>query len=293
MPWLQLRLTTTEKFAEPVGDLLMEMGALSVTLMDAEDVPILEPAPGETPLWQNIQMMVLFDAKTDTDHVLQLWRSQKLSQYTSDEKFELLEDKDWEREWMDRFEPMQFGEKLWICPSWKPIPDKNAVNVILDPGLAFGTGTHPTTSLCLQWLDKQDLQDKTVIDFGCGSGILAIAALKLGAKKVYAVDIDPQAVTATLENAKRNAVDKERLEVGLPELIENISVDIVVANILAGPLESLAPQISNHCVSHGKLALSGLLQEQAEPIRQTYLQWFDMQSPVFEAEWSLLSGVKN
>lgn len=292
MPWLQLRLTTTEKFAEPIGDLLMEMGALSVTLMDAEDVPILEPAPGETPLWQNIQMMVLFDAQTDTDSVLKRWRSQTLSQHTSCEKFELLEDKDWEREWMDRFEPMRFGEKLWICPSWKPIPDKNAVNVILDPGLAFGTGTHPTTALCLKWLDAQDLRDKTVIDFGCGSGILAIAALKLGAKKVYAVDIDPQAITATLENAKRNTVDGEHLDVGLPDLIEDISVDVVVANILAGPLEALAPQISNHCVSHGKLALSGLLQEQAESIRQAYLQWFDMQLPIYEAEWSLLSGLK-
>jgi ribosomal protein L11 methyltransferase len=292
MPWLQLRLITTEEYAEAVGDALMEIGALSVTLMDAEDVPIFEPGPGETPLWQNIQMMVLFDAGTETESLLASWQHNALSRHTSAEKFELLEDKDWEREWMDRFEPMQFGERLWICPSWKPIPDANAVNVMLDPGLAFGTGTHPTTALCLQWLDSIDLNGKTVIDFGCGSGILAIAALKLGASKVYAVDIDPQAIIATEENARRNAVMDNRLEVGMPELIEGIQVDVVVANILAGPLQSLAAQISGHCNNHAKLALSGLLDNQAESIRQTYLQWFDMEPPVFQEEWSRLSGIK-
>jgi len=292
MPWLQLKLNTTEEFADPVGDALMEFGALSVTLMDAEDVPILEPGPGETPLWQNIQMMVLFDAESDTESLLTTWQAQPLARHTSDEKFELLEDKDWEREWMDRFEPMQFGDRLWICPSWKPVPDEHAVNVMLDPGLAFGTGTHPTTALCLRWLDSIDLTGKTVIDFGCGSGILAIAALKLGAGKVYAVDIDPQALIATEDNARRNGVMDERLIIGLPESIDGISVEILVANILAGPLESLAPQISAHCLSHAKLALSGLLDSQAEAIRQTYLQWFDMDPPSFQEEWSRLTGVK-
>ena len=292
MPWLQLKLSTTEEYAEPVGDALMEMGALSVTLMDAEDVPILEPAPGETPLWQNIQMMVLFDAESDTKKILSAWQQQSLSQFTRQEKFELLEDKDWEREWMDRFEPMQFGERLWICPSWKPIPDENAVNVMLDPGLAFGTGTHPTTALCLRWLDAIDLVDKTVIDFGCGSGILAIAALKLGARKVYAVDIDPQAIIATEENAKRNGVMDERLLIGLPDTIDGVTVEVLVANILAGPLKSLAPQISEHCQTHAKLALSGLLDSQAESIRETYLAWFDMDEPAYQEEWSRLSGVK-
>ncbi|TQV72398.1 50S ribosomal protein L11 methyltransferase [Aliikangiella marina] len=292
MPWLQLRLNTTEEFADTIGDALMAMGALSVTLMDAEDIPILEPAPGETPLWQNIQMMVLFDAQTDTDHLLCAWRENTLSQHSQDEKFELLEDKDWEREWMDRFEPMKFGERLWICPSWKPIPDQTAVNVMLDPGLAFGTGTHPTTALCLNWLDSLDLQGKTVIDFGCGSGILAIAALKLGAKTVYAVDIDPQAILATEENAKRNDVFDERLVIGKPEAIEGVVVDVIVANILAGPLESLAPQISAHCDSRGKLALSGLLDSQAEAISQTYAQWFEMDPPTFKDEWTRLSGTK-
>ena len=237
--------------------------------------------------------MILFDAESNTKVILENWKAHSLSQFTDSEKFELLEDKDWEREWMDLFEPMKFGERLWVCPSWKPVPDESAVNVMLDPGLAFGTGTHPTTALCLQWLDSLNLKGKTVIDYGCGSGILAIAALKLGALKVYAMDIDPQAVTATIDNAKRNAVNEERLLVGKPEILDGIIVDVVVANILAGPLNELAESISKHCVSHGKLALSGLLDTQAEPTRQTYLQWFDMDSPCFEGEWSRLTGTKN
>ena len=292
MPWLQLRLTTTQPHAESIGDAFMETGALSVTFMDAEDVPILEPAPGETPLWQNVSMMALFDAETNTQFILDRWAAHPLSEHSNNEKFELLEDKDWEREWMDRFEPMQFGENLWVCPSWKPVPNPDAVNVLLDPGLAFGTGTHPTTSLCLKWLAETDLNGKTVIDYGCGSGILAIAALKLGAKQVYAVDIDPQAITATLDNAKRNGVNDERLKVGLPDSVDGISSEVVVANILAGPLKELAEQISAHCESHGKLALSGLLDTQAEEILCHYQQWFDMEPAAFEDEWSRLSGVK-
>ncbi|MCW8879430.1 MAG: 50S ribosomal protein L11 methyltransferase [Kangiellaceae bacterium] len=292
MPWLQLRLNTTEQFAEQVGDALMEIGALSVTLMDAEDVPILEPAPGETPLWQNVHMMILFDADSDTGQILEDWRNHSLSKQTDNEKFELLEDKDWEREWMDRFEPMRFGERLWICPSWKPIPEPDAVNVMLDPGLAFGTGTHPTTSLCLAWLEGLDLEGKTIIDYGCGSGILAIAALKLGAKKAYAVDIDSQAITATLDNAKRNGIQNELLEVGKPDLINGVQSEVVVANILAGPLKELAAQISAHCQTRGRLALSGLLDSQADDIQTTYAQWFEMDPAVFEQEWSRLSGIK-
>lgn len=292
MPWLQLALKTTEEHADTVGDELMNLGALSVTLMDAENVPILEPAPGETPLWQNIKMMVLFDAEVNTKQILKQWVSNQFSQFTSDEKFELLEDKDWEREWMTRFEPMKFGQRLWICPSWKPIPDPTAVNVLLDPGLAFGTGTHPTTALCLEWLDSIDLMGKTVLDFGCGSGILAIAALKLGASKVYAVDIDPQAIVATKENAKRNSVGDARLVVGLPDILDDVIVEVLVANILAGPLESLAPQISLHCQSHAKLALSGLLNTQAESIRSTYLEWFQMDEPAYQDEWTRLTGIK-
>lgn len=293
MPWLQLKLVTTEENAERIGDAMLEMGALSVTLMDAKDIPILEPAPGETPLWQDIQMMLLFDANIDTKIILNRWQNNPLSAKSHGEKFELIEDKDWEREWMDRFEPMKFGTNLWVCPSWKAVPDENAVNVILDPGLAFGTGTHPTTALCLEWLDSVNLAGKTLIDYGCGSGILAIAALKLGASKVYAVDIDPQAILATKENAKRNQVFDQRLVVDYPSTIDSIVTDIVVANILAGPLVDLADSIAGHCHANGLIALSGILDNQAEVTRKAYLKWFDMKSPVYREEWSRLAGQKN
>ena len=292
MPWLQLRLKTNQQQADAIGDEMMEMGALSVTLMDAKDEPILEPAPGETPLWNEIEMMLLFDASLNTKAFLKSWQKNTFSEFTSNESFELLEDKDWEREWMDLFEPMQFGKRLWVCPSWKDVPDESAVNVMLDPGLAFGTGTHPTTAMCLAWLDGESLENKTVIDYGCGSGILAIAALKLGAKKVYAVDIDPQAIIATTDNAKRNKVLDERLVVGYPKDIKGISTDILVANILSGPLVELSHQISEHCINGGRIALSGILDEQANITREAYLPWFEMAEPVFQEDWTRLTGIK-
>jgi len=277
MPWLQLTLNTTHDCVDLIGDKMMELGALSITLMDAQDKPILEPAPGETPLWQEVQMMMLFDADIRSDQ----------------EKFEQIEDKDWEREWMDRFEPMKFGSNLWICPSWKPVPDKEAVNVILDPGLAFGTGTHPTTALCLNWLDSTEIAGKIMIDYGCGSGILAIAALKLGAQKVYAIDIDPQALISTEENARRNHVLNEKLAVGYPDSLGKIEADLVLANILAGPLVELSGKIASLCKTNGLLAISGILDNQADATRATYQQWFEMAQPIFKNEWSLIHGTKH
>jgi len=292
MPWLQLRLNTSQQYADIVGDEMMALGALSVTMMDAKDNPILEPAPGETPLWEEVAMMLLFDATISTKDFLSAWKNNDHSVYTSAEVFELLEDKDWEREWMDLFQPMQFGKRLWVCPSWKAIPDESAVNVMLDPGLAFGTGTHPTTALCLTWLDGEDLKGKTLIDYGCGSGILAIAALKLGASKVYAVDIDPQAIIATKENAKRNDVLDDRLMIGYPKDIEAVIVDRVVANILSGPLVELAEEIAAHCKIGGKIALSGILETQAVTTREAYTSWFEMAEPVYQQDWSRLNGLK-
>ncbi len=292
MPWLQLTLITSQDYVEPIGDAMMGLGALSVTLMDAKDKPILEPAPGETPLWQDVQMMMLFDADINTRSVLQNWKKHKLAEQSDQEKFEQIEDKDWEREWMDQFEPMKFGENLWICPSWKPVPDENAVNVKLDPGLAFGTGTHPTTALCLTWLDSADIKGKTIIDYGCGSGILSIAALKLGAAKVFAVDIDQQALIATKENARRNKILDERLEIGYPKDLEKIEVDIVVANILSGPLIELSTEIASLCKTNGLLAISGILDSQAVATRDAYQQWFKMDQPTFKEEWSLIHGTK-
>ena len=208
-------------------------------------------------------------------------------------KIEQLEDKDWEREWMDNFHPMRFGERLWICPSWRDVPDENAVNVMLDPGLAFGTGTHPTTSLCLQWLDSLDLTGKTVIDFGCGSGILAIAALKLGAAKAIGIDIDPQAIQASRDNAERNGVS-DRLELYLPkDQPEEMKADVVVANILAGPLRELAPLISVLPVSGGLLGLSGILASQAESVCDAYADSFTLDPVVEKEEWCRITGRKN
>ena len=204
-------------------------------------------------------------------------------------KLEQLEDKDWEREWMDNFHPMQFGERLWICPSWREVPDENAVNVMLDPGLAFGTGTHPTTALCLTWLDGLDLTGKTVVDFGCGSGILSLAALKLGAKKVIGIDIDPQALQASLENAKRNQVE-DRLELYLPKDQPQLKAEVVVANILAGPLRELAPTITAFVGDNGLLALSGVLENQAEELQVLYGNWCDMEPVAVKEEWVRLSG---
>lgn len=229
-------------------------------LPDTHDTPVFEPLPGETRLWGDTDVIGLFDAETDMKEVVAILENHPLLGAGFAHKIEQLEDKDWEREWMDNFHPMQFGKRLWICPSWREVPDENAVNVMLDPGLAFGTGTHPTTSLCLQWLDGLDLDGKTVIDFGCGSGILAIAALKLGAAKAIGIDIDPQAIQASRDNAERNGVS-DRLELYLPDAQpEAMKADVVVANILAGPLRELAPLISVLPVEGGLLGLSGIWQ---------------------------------
>ncbi len=208
MPWIQLRLNADEDTAEKYSDWLMACGSQAVTFIDAQDTPIYEPLPGDEVIyWHNTVVMGLFDANHDMDKVVSYLQSIHPDKQAMQYKLEQLEDKDWEREWMDNFHPMKFGERLWICPSWRNVPEPDAVNVMLDPGLAFGTGTHPTTALCLTWLDGLDLTGKTVVDFGCGSGILSLAALKLGAKKVIGIDIDPQALQASLANAQRNGVE--------------------------------------------------------------------------------------
>ncbi|CSC86596.1 50S ribosomal protein L11 methyltransferase [Vibrio cholerae] len=203
-----------------------------------------------------------------------------------------MEDKDWEREWMDNFHPMQFGRRLWICPSWREVPDPQAVNVMLDPGLAFGTGTHPTTALCLEWLDNLDLTGKTVIDFGCGSGILAIAAIKLGAAKVIGIDIDPQALLASKDNAARNGVE-DQIEVYLPkDQPEGLVADVVVANILAGPLRELSPTIKGLLKPGGQLAMSGILDTQAESVAEFYRDDLELDPIAEKSEWCRISGRK-
>ncbi|MFO6299311.1 50S ribosomal protein L11 methyltransferase [Rahnella selenatireducens] len=292
MPWIQLKINTTGKHAETLSDALIESGAVSVTFQDTHDNPVFEPLPGETLLWGDTDAIGLYDAETDMEDVVAMLENEPLLGKGFVHKIEQLEDKDWEREWMDNFHPMRFGERLWICPSWRDVPDPTAVNVMLDPGLAFGTGTHPTTAMCLQWLDSLDLTDKTVIDFGCGSGILAIAALKLGAKHVVGIDIDPQAIQASRDNAERNGVS-ERLSLYLPkDQPENLSADVVVANILAGPLRELAPLISVLPVAGGHLGLSGILASQAQSVADAYRDEFELDAVAEKEEWCRITGVK-
>lgn len=291
MPWLQLRLAITPEQAEPMEDLLLGLGAVSVTFMDAEDQPIFEPDLGTTPLWQHTHLLALFEADTERQPLLdllqQLWQ-QPLPEY----QFEDIADQDWERSWMDNFQPMRFGRRLWIVPSWHEAPDSQAVNLLLDPGLAFGTGTHPTTALCLEWLDGQDVRGLNAIDFGCGSGILAIAALLLGAERVTGTDIDPQALEASRDNAQRNGIADERFPLYLPEAMPAEPADLLLANILAGPLVSLAPQLISLVRQGGRIALSGILAEQTEEILAAYRDAFEL-DPVAEKDgWIRVTGVR-
>ena len=291
MLWLQVRLAITPEQAETYEDALLEVGAVSVTFMDAEDQPIFEPDLGTTPLWSNTHLLALFEADTDETALLahlQLLCGGALPEH----HVERIEDQDWERSWMDGFQPMRFGQRLWIVPSWHAAPQPDAVNLLLDPGLAFGTGTHPTTALCLEWLDGQNLDNCSVLDFGCGSGILAIAALLLGAPQAAGTDIDPQALEASRDNASRNSIDPARFPVYLPADLPQQPADVVVANILAGPLVSLAPQITALVKSGGRLALSGILAEQAEEVRAAYASAFDLDPTAVKDGWVRISGVK-
>ncbi|OEF16520.1 50S ribosomal protein L11 methyltransferase [Aliivibrio logei] len=293
MPWIQVKLNATSENAELISDMLVEeTGALSVTFLDAKDTPIFEPLPGETRLWGETDIVALYDAETDMDLVITQLKASTVLDDNFAYKVEQLEDKDWEREWMDNFHPMKFGERLWICPSWREIPEPDAINVMLDPGLAFGTGTHATTALCLEWLESIDLTGKTVIDFGCGSGILAIAAIKLGAAKVVGIDIDPQAITASKDNATRNGV-ADQLALFLPQdQPENLVADVVVANILAAPLRELSSIITAHVKPGGALAMSGVLDTQANNVASYYSDNFTLDAIAEQQEWCRISGIK-
>ena len=218
MAWLQLRLDTSPGQVERLEELLMATGAVAVTLEDNADQPVLEPGVGETPLWGQTRLTGLYPADTDMATVLQAFPEDDL--VAASHRIEILEDRDWEREWMQHYQPMRFGRRLWVCPSWLAPPDPDAINLLLDPGLAFGTGTHPTTALCLGALDAMNLSGVTAVDYGCGSGILATAALKLGARQVLAVDNDPQALVATRENAARNSISRGALEIAAPESVD-------------------------------------------------------------------------
>ena len=299
MPWLQLKARIAPEHAELLEELLLAEGATAITLQDAFDDPVFEPERGTTPLWDETVLTGLYDDLEGTeamlDRVRQAWAAEFPEEPCPEVDVELLADRDWEREWMDDFHPLQMGERLWIVPSWHTPPAPEAVNLHLDPGLAFGTGTHPTTALCLAWLDglavSGDLQALDVLDVGCGSGILAIAALKLGARRATGTDIDPQALQASRDNAQRNGVADADFRLCYPEQLEGGDFPLVVANILAGPLMELADEIAGRVAPGGRLALSGILEGQATEVLDAYRdQGLVMDEPTSREGWVRLSG---
>ncbi len=269
---------------ELLSEVLEGMGALSLTMTDRYDSPILEPDIGTTPLWSDVVIHALYANAHDAQMVSSfLSRTYPHLQVM----LEGVPDKDWERECMVDFKPQQYGQRLWVCPSWHTPPDPEAVNLILDPGLAFGTGTHPTTSLCLTWLEQADLKQKRIIDYGCGSGILALAALKLGASHVDAVDLDEQALIATRHNAQSNQIPETVLTVSQPTVLKQ-PVDIVIANILLTPLLQLKHEFCQLLKPEGILVVSGVLNEQVEQLISAYQALFSHQATFTENEWSLI-----
>ncbi len=293
MTWLQLRLDTRPEQVEALEELMLASGAVAVTLEDNADQPVLEPGVGETPLWQQTRLTGLYSADTNMAAVLAQFPTSLTAH--SEPRVEILEDKDWEREWIKHYQAMRFGERLWVCPSWLEPPEPGAVNLLLDPGLAFGTGTHPTTAMCLSALDGLPLEGRSVVDYGCGSGILAVAALKLGATQALGVDNDPQALIATRENAVRNRLADTTLSVALPGA-DNITAwqaraDVVIANILAGPLLELSGTLLALARPGATLMLSGLLATQADELIAHYRQQGAALDVAAEIEgWVCLQG---
>jgi ribosomal protein L11 methyltransferase len=269
---------------EAVEAALQEIGAISVTFVDRGDEPVLEPKPGEFRLWSDTSVRALFDDANPAERTLGELSSRLGLQITHSATLHTVEARDWERVWMKDWKSMRFGRRLWVCPTaGEPPDDPDAVVVRLDPGLAFGTGTHPTTALCLQFLDALPLADRSMIDYGCGSGILGIAALKLGALHVIAVDLDPQALIATRDNAVRNGVEA-RLEIqGVPP--ELPAADVVVANILADPLIELLPVLRSACKAGADIVLSGLLKSQVYAVKAAYSSGFDIVQVFGRDDW--------
>ena len=298
MAWLLLKINATEQNADAISDALMRIGALSASIEDANAETLAEQAifgePGDPPpgIWQQNIVTAMFDETTDVALVMQA-----LSQDTAITQFqyhtESIADQDWVRATQAQFDPIKITDNLWIVPTWHTAPHSSAVNIVLDPGLAFGTGSHPTTHLCLEWLTQQalnnPLNNRSVLDYGCGSGILAIAAKKLGASQVVGVDIDSQAIIASNYNARQNQVQIEFFDANQ---FSHQTFDLVVANILSSALMVLAPVLAKYCKVGGKLALSGILETQAETLIMRYSEWFAMDRPKQKDAWILLTGTK-
>jgi len=294
MAWVSLKIEAQDNTADLISDTLMELGALSAIIEDANAETIDEQPifgePGDPPpgIWQQNLVSALFDEGIDVSAVMaDLQQKTKLAdlRYTT----EVIEEQDWVRATQSQFEPIKITDSLWIVPTWHSSPNPDALNIILDPGLAFGTGSHPTTHLCLEWLTKTVKPGQTVLDYGCGSGILAIAAKKLGAGHVVGTDIDAQAIQSSLYNAEQNNVDADFYPASQYQSKE---FDIVVANILSSALSVLAPALAKSCKAGGKIALSGILREQESAVSAIYAEWFDMETPQYMDSWVLLTGTK-
>jgi ribosomal protein L11 methyltransferase len=288
--WLRVQIDLGDIDPEPLEHALLELGAVSIEYCDAGNDPILEPDPGTAPLWGKVRVAALFSVDTSETLVrLAIAGSITLAD-APPAHFSIVEDKDWISEWKQNLKPAVFGGKLWICPPDTPEPAAGNVSVTMEPGLAFGTGAHPTTALCLSWLVAQNLQNKSILDFGCGSGILGIAALALGADHATAVDIDQQALTATRENTRRNQCT-HRLRVLAPDSLDPAETfDLIVANILSGTLVSLEPQLRGHSRSGTRIALSGILTSQITEVSGAYSQWIAFDPPVTRQNWAIISG---
>ena len=292
MPWLKLKLRVAEGYVQPLAEAFEEWGAISVTFEDAADEPLFETHWDKHPLWSNVRVTGLFPEHTNADDILA--RASEIMNLLESppHEIDLLGDEDWAHSWMAHYKPLQVGRNLWVVPSWCEAPEPTAINIILDPGLAFGTGDHPTTSLCLEWLSEQTLVGKTLLDYGCGSGILSIATLKLGARETYAVDIDAQALDVTRRNALHNGIHHGMLVMLPSELPQNFQADIVIANILFGTLIELAPEIKARVRPGGWLVLSGLLgDDQAMEVRPHYEPPFEFTRRE-KQKWHLLAGRK-
>jgi len=294
MPWLMLTFDADAEHAEVLSEALLEWGALSVDLLDADaDTPderVIFGEPGEPPpgVWQHNRVSALFDANQNVTEILRNAAASMGINQLPEYSINTLADNDWVRLTQSQFEPISVSQRLWIVPTWHTPSDPGAINIILDPGLAFGTGSHPTTRLCLRWLDENIKGGESLLDYGCGSGILAIAALRLGAARAVGVDVDLQAVTSSRDNAAINQIGNAQFF--QPDEAPGGSYDLVVANILTNPLRILAPLLAKATRQGGRIVLSGILEEQAQDIMNIYRQWFEMNAPVFEDGWTCLSG---
>ncbi len=292
MAWWQISVQCSDDELEQTEAHLLSLGAVSITLCDAQDNPIYEPLPGDTPVWQYSIMTGLFEQDQQIEDLYNNLLELLPDHQAVNVGRSALEDQDWERIHLQHFKPIRCANNLWIVPSWLQPPDPAAINIQLDPGLAFGTGSHPTTALCLAWMAHKNFNNQSVIDYGCGSGILSIAACKLGAKQVFGVDIDPQAVDASIDNARRNGIEPNLLQVSLASNFDSDRVDLLIANILSGPLIELAPKLAGMIKPGGKILLSGILKTQLNDIKCAYQSYFNLDPENVREDWASISGTR-